>query len=154
MKDIQSISNEIRGKAKNLSGIKIISLAIFGSTARRASHADSDVDLLVVAEGIAKKRIQRIPDIVKIKRELNLGFPLDILLVSKNECQLNFRNHNPLYLDIALDAEIIYDTGFLKNLIKETREYIDSNNIRRGVDSWSFLQDSWSELDDSQKRCN
>ena len=64
--------------------------------------------------------------------------PLDILLVSKDECQLNFRNHNPLYLDIAFDAEIIYDTGFLENLIKEIREYVDSNHIRRGVDSWTF----------------
>ena len=138
MKDILSISHEIREKAKNLGGIEIVSLAIFGSAARRENHADSDVDVLVVAEGIAKKRIQRIPDIVKIKKAFNLGLPLDILLVSKDECQLNFRNHNPLYLDIALDAEIIYDTGFLENLIEETREYIDSNNIRRGVDSWSF----------------
>ena len=138
MKDIQGISYETKEKAPNICGIKIVSIAIFGSTARCENHADSDVDLLVIAEGIAKKRIQRIPDIVKIKRELNLGFPLDILLVSKDECQLNFRNHNPLYLDIALDAEIIYDTGFLENLIEETREYIDSNNIRRGVDSWSF----------------
>ena len=138
MKDIRSISHEIRTKAKNLSGIEMISLAIFGSTARHENHADSDVDLLVVAEGIAEKRIQRISDIIKIKRVLNLGFPLDILLVSKDECQLNFRNHNPLYLDIAFDAEIIYDTGFLENLIKEIREYIDSNYIRRGVDSWSF----------------
>ncbi len=138
MKDIRSISHEIREKAPNIDGIEIVSIAIFGSTARREEHADSDIDILVVAEGIAKKRIQRIPDIVKIKRELNLGLPVDILLVSKDECQLNFRNHNPLYLDIALDAEIIYDTSFLANLIKETREYIGSNNIRRGVDSWTF----------------
>ncbi len=138
MRDIRSISHDIREKAQNLSGIEIISIAIFGSTVRHENHADSDIDLLVVAEGIAEKRIQRIPDVIKIKRELNIGFPLDILLVSKGECQVNFRNHNPLYLDIALDAEIIYDTGFLENLIEETREYIDSNNIRRGVDSWSF----------------
>jgi len=138
MKNIQSISCEIKERIQNIGGIEIISLAIFGSMARHEQHADSDIDLLVVAEGIARKRIQRIPDIIMIKRVLNLGFPLDILLVSKDECQLNFRNHNPLYLDIALDAEIIYDTGFLENLIKEIREYIDSNNILRGVDSWSF----------------
>jgi len=138
MKDIRSVSHEIREKAKNLDFLEIVSIAILGSTARHENDADSDIDLLVIAEGIAEKRIKRIPDIVKIKRALNLGFPLDILLVSKDECQLNFRNHNPLYLEIALDAEIIYDTGFLKNLIEETREYIDSKHIRRGVDSWSF----------------
>lgn len=135
----QSIFHQIREKARKLSGIRIISLAVFGSTVRGESNADSDIDLLAVADGISEKRIQRIPDIVRIKRQLDLESPLDVLLVSKDECRWNFRNHNPLYLDIAIDAEIIYDdTGFLKELMDETREYIDSNNIRRGVDSWSF----------------
>jgi len=136
MKDVQSISREIREKAGNTRSI--VSIAIFGSTARREGHPDSDVDLLIVAENITKNRIQRILDIVKIQKELDLGLPLDILLVSKDECQLNFRNHNPLYLDIAVDAEIVYDDGFLENLIKETKEYIDSHHIRRGSGSWSF----------------
>ena len=136
----QSISHHIRERVRDLSGIEIVSIAIFGSVARQEDNADSDIDLLVVAEGIPKKKIQRIPDMVRIKRKLNLEAPLDILLVSKNECQSNFRNHNPLYLDIAFDAEIVYDdTGFLGNLIEETREYVNSNNIRRGVSSWSFL---------------
>ena len=136
---VQSISHQIRGKVGSLSGIEIVSIAIFGSVARQEDSADSDIDLLVVAESIAKKRIQRIPDMIRIKRELDLEFPLDILLVSKDECQSNFRNHNPLYLDIAFDAEIICDnTNFLKDLIEETRGYVNSNNIRRGVGSWSF----------------
>ncbi len=136
---MQSISHQITERVRNLSGIKIISLAIFGSVARRENGTDSDIDLLVVAKGIAKKRIERIPDMVRIERELDLESPLDILLVSKDECQSNFRNHNPLYLDIAFDAEIICDdTGFLGNLMEETRKYVDSHNIRRGVSSWSF----------------
>ena len=136
---MQGISHQLREKVKKLSGIETVSLAIFGSAARRENSADSDIDLLIVAEGIAKKRIRRIPDMVRIKRELNLELPLDILLVSKDECQSNFRNHNPLYLDIAFDAAIIYDDAcFLKNLIEETQEYVNSNNIRRGASSWSW----------------
>lgn len=69
---------------------------------------------------------------------LNLGVPLDILLVSKEECEYNFRNHNPLYLNIAIDGRIIYDANFLERLIEETKEYIKTNNIRRGDGSWSF----------------
>lgn len=137
--NIQSISHQIREKIRDLSDINIVSIAIFGSTARQESSANSDIDLLVVAEDIARKRIQRIPDMVKIERELDLESPVDILLVSKDECQSNFRNHNPLYLDIAFDAEIIYDdTGFLENLMEEIRKYVDSHNIRRGISSWSF----------------
>ena len=136
---IQIISRKIMAKIGNLSDIQIVSIAIFGSTARQDNSSYSDIDLLVVAEGIAEKRIQRIPDMVRIERELDLESPVDILLVSKDECQSNFRNHNPLYLDIAFDAEIVYDdSGFLANLMEETREYVSSNNIRRGVSSWSF----------------
>jgi HEPN domain-containing protein/predicted nucleotidyltransferase len=139
MENVQNISRQIREKVENLSDIKIVSLAIFGSTARYENNMDSDIDILVVAEDIAKKRIHRIPDMVRIERELDLESPVDVLLVSKNECQSNFRNHNPLYLDIAFDAEIIYDdTGFLRGLIEETQEYVATHNIRRGVDSWSF----------------
>lgn len=96
---VQSISRQIKERLGNLSGIEIISLAIFGSAARHESNAESDTDLLMVAEGIPRKRIQRIPDMVKIERKLDLESPLDILPVSKDECRSNFRNHNPLYLD-------------------------------------------------------
>ena len=59
-------------------------------------------------------------------------------MVSENEFQSNFRNHNPLYLDIAVDAKIIYDNGFLDVLITETREYIKSKKIIHSDGSWSF----------------
>jgi len=136
---IKSISQRVWEKVGNLTWIEIISIAIFGSVARQEDDSDSDIDLLIVAEYIPEKRIERIPDMVKVKRELNLEFPLDVLLVSKHECRSNFRNHNPLYLDIALDAKIVCDdSGFLRNLIEETREYIDSRGLRREGDSWSF----------------
>ena len=136
---MQSISHEIREKIGSLKEIKIVSLAIFGSVARHEDSVDSDIDLLVVAERIPRKRIDRTPDMIRIERELDLESPVDVLLVSKDECQSNFRNHNLLYLDIAFDAEIIYDdTDFLKNLMEETRKYVDLHNIQRGVSFWSF----------------
>ena len=136
---IRNISQRIWEKVENLTWIEIVSIVIFGSVARQEDNADSDIDLLVVAEGIPKRRIDRIPDMVRIERELDLGHPIDVLLVSRDECRSNFRNHNPLYLDIAFDAEIICDdTNFLKDLMEETREYVKTHNIRRGDGSWSF----------------
>jgi HEPN domain-containing protein/predicted nucleotidyltransferase len=138
MRELIDISNNIKNKIKDLKVMDIISIAIFGSSARNGEYTGSDIDLLVVAEGMSDNVIQRIPDIVMIKRTFNLSLPLDILLVSKDECQSNFRNHNPLYLDIAIDGKIIYDTGFLEALITETKEYISSNSIRHGDGAWSF----------------
>ena len=136
--DIQAIYQRIKEKAQSVEWIEIISIAVFGSVARQEDNANFDLDLLIVANGIPQKKIHRITDIVNIKRILDLDLPVDILLVSKEECEANFRNRNPLYLNIAFDAKIIYDTGFLIRLTEETREYIGLNHIRRGVNSWSF----------------
>ncbi len=138
MRELIDISENIRHKIKAIKGIDIISMAIFGSSARNGEYTGSDIDLLVVADNISDDLIQRVPDVVRIKRTLNLGLPLDILLVSKEECQTNFRNHNPLYFDIAIDGKIIYDAGFLEALIREAKEYISSKGIRHGDGSWSF----------------
>jgi len=133
-----SIINYISERIRSLKEIDIVSIAIFGSSARLGEYSGSDVDLLIVADGISDDLIQRIPDIVRIKRTLSVGLPLDILLVSKDECRLNFINHNPLFLDIAFDAKIIFDNGFLVNLIRETKDYVESSKIHRGDGSWSF----------------
>jgi len=135
---IQDLCHEIRQRIKNLKEIEIIAIALFGSSAKLGEYVGSDVDLLVVADNISENLVQRIPNIVKIKKALNIGLPLDIFLVSRDECQSNFRNHNPLYLDIVFDAKIICDSGFLEDLIKETKNYIDLNNIRCNNDSWIF----------------
>ena len=147
MKDIQSISHETKEKAQNICGIKIVSIAIFGSTARRENHADSDVDLLVIAEGIAKKRIQRIPDIVKIKRELNLGFPLDILSILQDKTVAREVNLHALHNFLSLNYIPHPDTIF-KGIYKlpqghiltcdgegriEIKEYWD---VRFGMGGW------------------
>lgn len=136
---IKAITQQVKKKLGELNEIEIVSIAIFGSMARQEADESSDVDLMIVAENIPQKRIHRIPEIIKIKRQFSSSIPLDILLVSKNECLLNFRNHNPLYLDITLDAKIIYDDDdFLNKLIAETHEYILANGIYRTNDSWSF----------------
>lgn len=138
MIELIDIADSIKDKIKDLKVIDIISIAVFGSTATRGEYTGSDIDILVVADGISDDIVQRIPDIVRIKKALNLGLPLDILLVSKDECISNFRNHNPLYLDIAIDGKIIYDDSFLEALIKETKEYISFNNIHHKDGTWSF----------------
>lgn len=138
MEELTDILNKINNRIKCLEWINIVSIAIFGSSARNEAYTGTNIDLLVVAEDIPKDIRLMVQEIVKIKRALDLGVPLDILLVSKEECEYNFRSHNPLYLDIAIDGKIIYDTNFLEQLVEETREYLKINAIRRGEGSWSF----------------
>jgi HEPN domain-containing protein len=64
---------------------------------------------------------------------------LDILLLTTKECLSNFRNHNPLFLDIACEGIVLLDEDdFLKSLIEETRAYISERKLRKLEDGWEF----------------
>ncbi len=121
------------------SPIKVISAAIYGSWARGVQTKDSDIDMLVVSDGIAPKRHKRGKEVAKIKECLSIGLPMDILLLTPDECISNFKNHNPLFLDIATEGFILIDDNdFLHNLIDETRAYIRWRGLEKLDDGWRF----------------
>ena len=116
----------------------IHSAVAFGSRVKGVSNESSDYDILIVAEGINPKRHRRGMDILCIKKAIK-GLPLDILLLTLLEVESNFKNHNPLFLDIAEDGIIILDRdNFLKSLIEETKDYIRFKSIKRVKDGWEF----------------
>lgn len=121
------------------SPVEIIASAIYGSWARGVWTKDSDIDLLLVSGKINPKRHRRGKEIALIKEWLALGLPLDILLLTPDECVSNFRNHNPLFLDIALEGVILIDrANFLLYLIEDTRAYISQRGIEKLSDGWRF----------------
>ncbi|MCS7200429.1 MAG: nucleotidyltransferase domain-containing protein [Caldimicrobium sp.] len=62
---------------------------------------DSDIDLLIISKEINTVRHKRHKEVAKIKEHLSLGIPVDILLLTPEECISNFKSHNPLFLDIS-----------------------------------------------------
>jgi len=131
----QQTINEIKDKAKK-KWKNLVSIVIFGSYVKDYKY--NDIDILIVVGDIDKNRIERVGDIVEFKGTLNIKEPVDITLLSKEECISNFSNHNPMYLDIALDGKIIFDNGFLKSLMNETAQYIEGKKIVRSGTKWIF----------------
>ncbi|HET56733.1 MAG TPA: HEPN domain-containing protein [Ignavibacteria bacterium] len=116
----------------------VMGIVAFGSRAKEDYRQDSDTDLLVVASGIAAKRQRRGREIAILKKLLP-SMSLDILLLTKKETISNFRNHNPLFLDIATEGIIILDSdGFLANIIEETQNYLKNSEIQKIKDGWAF----------------
>ncbi len=110
----------------------------FGSRVKGKATPYSDFDILVVAERINPKRHRRGNEIMQIKRCLPLT-PFDVLLFTSEEVISNFKNHNPLFLDIAVEGIILIDKdNLLQGLIAETREYIKEKEIKRLKDGWRF----------------
>ncbi|MBI5401997.1 MAG: HEPN domain-containing protein [Ignavibacteriae bacterium] len=117
----------------------IITAAIYGSWAKGTQTQDSDLDVLMISDEINPKKHKRGREIAQIKECLSIGLPLDILLLTTNECISNFRNHNPLFLDIAWEGIILIDRNdFLKDLIEETRDYILQKKLEKLTDGWKF----------------
>jgi predicted nucleotidyltransferase len=101
---IRSISNSL----KNLP-VKVRSVAIYGSLAKRTQKKDSDIDILIISDEINHRKLKRGKEIATIKERLSVDLPLDILLVTTKERLSNFRNHNPLFLDLAWEEIILLD---------------------------------------------
>ena len=136
--NISDIKEDIVRKLKTLP-IKVKAGAIYGSWVKDTQEKDSDLDLLLVSDEIAPRRHKRGKEIAAIKEWLSLDFPLDILLLTTKECLSNFKNHNPLFLDITWEGIILLDEdNFLKFLIEETRAYISERGLRKLEDGWVF----------------
>jgi len=137
------MQNEIRRKiTKGLkdSPVNIVSVVLFGSSVKGEYTEDSDIDLLVIANNIPQKRNKRHKEIIAIKKKLySLGISFDILLLNADECISNFKNHNPLFLDITDEGVVIVDNkNFITTLIDETKEYIKNKKIKKVENGWIF----------------
>jgi len=142
MDDKQGITEHIQlvlsQAARTIEGFSVTSAVLFGSVARETQTKNSDADLLVVAEGLNARRNRRGARAAQIK-SLFPKIPLDILLLTREEVISNFRNHNPLFLDIAVEGLILLDPeDFLSGLMSETKNYIRTKGIRRFGDGWIF----------------
>lgn len=122
-----------------VSPVPTIAAAIYGSWATGVQTKESDIDILVISNEINPRKHKRGKEIACIKELLSLGIPVDIMLLTTDECVSNFRNHNPLFLDIAHEGIMLLDRDdFLKNLIDETNAYIREMQIEKLVDGWRF----------------
>ena len=118
---------------------KINAAILYGSFARGTATPDSDIDILFVSDEVNPRKHRRGKEIARIKERLSLGHPMDILLLTGKECISNFRNHNPIFLDIAWEGVVLFDeNNFIKTLIDATRSYISEKNIKKLGDGWLF----------------
>jgi len=122
-------------------GDRLVSIVLFGSVARGQATEDSDVDLVVVAEGFPRRFADRrrplLESWVRAKAQAGVG-PIEWNLVTKSPDEARF--HSPLYLDIVEDGILVVDRGgFFAAILDEMRVRMRALGSRR-----VFLPDgSW-----------
>lgn len=131
-------------------GERLVSVAVFGSVARGEARPDSDVDVLIVAEGLPEDAGSRMEEVSEVRWRLKhtreyaearrRGVPRRIseILLTPEEV----RKHPPILLDMTEDAVILYDRGgFLSRELEALRRKLKALGARRvrGEGGWYWV---------------
>ncbi|MEM0384221.1 MAG: nucleotidyltransferase domain-containing protein [Candidatus Caldarchaeum sp.] len=117
------------------------SAALYGSVARHSATPLSDVDLLVISDRFSGSLSSRIDMLLEIERDADVKSELWFLKTHGIHTKLSFypltKNEAErlplLFLDMAYDAAILLDDGFLRSLFSQIRSRLEMMGAKRHV---------------------
>lgn len=119
-------------------GARLVSVAVFGSVARRTQREDSDIDFLVVASNLPRGRTARVEEFLPVERHLApwLAAPraglLPVSLSPVFKTPEEVEAGSPLFIDMVEDARLLYDRGgFLVDRLDRLRQRMAALGSRR-----------------------
>lgn len=119
-------------------GSRLVALAVFGSIGRGTARPDSDVDLLIVADGLPDGRVARAADFHAVESALapvvadarRAGVAAWLSPVLKTRVEIE--GGSPLLLDMVDDARRLYDPQrFLEGALDALRLRLARLGARR-----------------------
>jgi hypothetical protein len=134
----KSLLNVLIDVLKERFGENLVSVVLYGSVALGKAGKDSDIDLLIVAEGLPRGSLRRQEVFMEAEKALEKriedlwrqGFHVDfspILRTPEEASKLS-----PLYLDMVENAIILYDKkNFFRKLLKRLRSRLRELGARR-----------------------
>lgn len=109
-------------------GADLTALALFGSRARGDATPESDWDILLIARDLPARPLQRH---FHVKALLPEHWRARVSILAKTSQEFEARLPS-LYLDIALDAVVLYDPqGYLRARLADIRRAIARLNLQR-----------------------
>ena len=115
---------------------RILSVALFGSVARRQARSDSDIDLLVVHKEVDFNPAYRSVDIVfalkeedECKRLVGQGLNPQPACIFMTKSELWDRPH--ILLDILIEGILLYDVGVLESRLRALKERLNALGSKR-----------------------
>ncbi len=130
----RELERMLLSEIRSFYGDRLISVVVFGSVGRETQSFDSDIDLLIIAEGLPKGRMKRIrefgsvedkvePFLKSLRKKEGINTYISAIIKRPEEAQKG----SPLFLDMVEDAKILFDRdgffgGVLDSLKKRLKE--------------------------------
>lgn len=135
---VERLLAHVTSAARRHYGDRLISLVVFGSIGRGTPRPDSDLDLLIVADGLPDGRIARVRDFEPVEKALAIELMAARRTGFTTECSPVFKTPgevqagSPLFLDMTDDARVLYDRdGFFSRALDRLRERLAQLGARR-----------------------
>lgn len=135
---IRPLLDCLRTRCQEHYGDRLISLVVFGSAARGTAGPESDIDVLVVADGLPDGRVARVREFLAVEREMSsdlatarrAGWSVELSPAFKSPDEV--RAGSPLFLDMVEDALYLTDRdGFLHGALDALRSRLAALGARR-----------------------
>jgi predicted nucleotidyltransferase len=114
---------------------KVTGVLLFGSVSRceELPFPQSDIDMIVVAKDLPYDFFERAEFVRKIE---NCPSLLQSIWMTEDEFIAQFKAGAGYLLDAIHEGRIIYDTGFLKQIIPQSKQELEAKGIRRVGSAW------------------
>ncbi len=91
------------------------SIVLYGSLARNEAHADSDIDILIVAQDNDRRLYDRISRI-RTRIDLDNNTLTTLIQMSRDEFKRYIKLGSPFIESVMKESVILYDRGFFRKL--------------------------------------
>ncbi len=136
--DIEPLLSRLLTACRETFGEGLVSLVLFGSVARGTAGPDSDLDLLIVADGLPDGRVARVRQVLAVERRLEAdvraarlaGWNVELSPILKTPAEV--AAGSPLFLDMVDDARLLADRdGFMRRTLDDLRARLEARGARR-----------------------
>jgi predicted nucleotidyltransferase len=130
--NLEQALDRLASLCKEHYGKRLVSLAVFGSVGRGTARPDSDVDLLLVVEGLSSRRLERVDEFSVIEHAMRDSLKDNVELSPIFKTPEEIQQGSPLLLDMVEDVRVLFDRdNFLRNALTNLQARLESLGARR-----------------------